>query len=206
MKQLVIAERFCLIGHILSKVFGLAGLLLVIPHADVILNLAAAGQTVFQWSMAGGGVTDILLGTAAVSIYAYRTLGLRLTLAFMLPAMFLSLGSELLGTSTGFPFGDYSYLSGLGYKIAGLVPFTIPLSWFYMGLASYLIARTGLDVDRKPSWFRQIGAIALGAPLHLLGLRSRASNESDCYAFLVLAKTGSILRDALPKLCRLVWD
>jgi putative membrane protein len=110
-------------------------------------------------------VTDILLGTAAVSIYAYRTLGLRLTLAFMLPAMFLSLGSELLGTSTGFPFGDYSYLSGLGYKIAGLVPFTIPLSWFYMGLASYLIARTGLDVDRKPSWFRQIGAIALGALL-----------------------------------------
>lgn len=163
MKQLVIAERFCLIGHIVSKAFGLAGLLLVVPHAEVILNLAAGGQTAMQWSMAGGGVADILMGTAAVSIYAYRTLGLRSTLMFMLPAMFLSLGSELLGTSTGFPFGDYSYLSGLGYKITGLVPFTIPLSWFYMGFASYLIARVGLDIAQKPSWLRHAGAIALGA-------------------------------------------
>ena len=163
MKQLVITERFCLIGHIVSKVFGLAGLLLVVPHAEVILNLAAGGQTAMQWSMAGGGVADILMGTAAVSIYAYRTLGLRSTLVFMLPAMFLSLGSELLGTSTGFPFGDYSYLSGLGYKITGLVPFTIPLSWFYMGFSSYLIARVGLDIAQKPSWLRHAGAIALGA-------------------------------------------
>ena len=169
MKQLVRAERFCLVGHIVSKAFGLAGLLLVVPHADVILNWAAAGQTVFQWSveksMAGGGVTDILLGTVAVSIYAYRMLGLRPWLAFMLPAMFLSLGSELLGTSTGFPFGDYSYLSGLGYKIAGLVPFTIPLSWFYVGFASYLIARVGLDTTLKTSWLRHVGAIVLGALL-----------------------------------------
>lgn len=165
MKQLVISERLCLIGHIGSKAFGLAGLLLVVPHAEVILNLAAAGPTVMQWSLAGGGVIDILFGTAVISIYAYRTLGLRPTLAFMLPAVFLSLGSELLGTSTGFPFGDYSYLSGLGYKIAGLVPFTIPLSWFYMGFASYLIARVGLDTAQKPSWLRHAGAIALGAML-----------------------------------------
>jgi putative membrane protein len=81
----------------------------------------------------------------------------------MLPSVFLSLGSELLGTSTGFPFGHYSYLSGLGYKIAGLVPFTIPLSWFYLGLVSYLIARAGLDVDQKPSLLRHASAIGLGA-------------------------------------------
>jgi len=39
-----------------------------------------------QWSMAGV-VADILMGTA-VSIYAYRTLGLRSTLVFMLPVCF----------------------------------------------------------------------------------------------------------------------
>ena len=38
MQQLVKAERFCLSGHILAKVFGLAGLLLVVPHAEVITN------------------------------------------------------------------------------------------------------------------------------------------------------------------------
>lgn len=163
MKQLVRAERFCLIGHIVSMAFGLAGLLLVVPHAEVILNLGETGQTAMQWSMAGGGVVYMVLGAAAVAIYGYRQLGLKATLAFMLPAVFLSLGSELLGTSTGFPFGHYSYLSGLGYKIGGLVPFTIPLSWFYVGLVSYLIARAGLEVDKKPSLLRHMGAIALGA-------------------------------------------
>ncbi|MFS0516591.1 gamma-carotene 1'-hydroxylase CruF [Nostoc sp. UIC 10607] len=165
MRQLVIAERVCLIGHIVSKAFGLVGMLLVVPNAEIIFNLSQVGETAVQLSMAGGGVVDIILGTIAVSIYAYRTLGLGTWLAFMLPAMFISLGSELLGTSTGFPFGDYSYLSGLGYKIAGLVPFTIPLSWFYVGLSSYLIARTGLKVAQKPSWGRHIAAIAVGALL-----------------------------------------
>ena len=163
MKQLVKAERFCLIGHIVSMVFGLAGLLLVVPHAEVILNLAEAGQTAMQWSMAWGGVVYMVLGAAAVALYAYRQLGLKPLLTFMLPAIFLSLGSELLGTSTGFPFGHYSYLSGLGYKIAGLVPFTIPLSWFYVGLVAYLIARAGLKVEQKPSLLRHLGAIAFGA-------------------------------------------
>ncbi|MEH1911209.1 MAG: gamma-carotene 1'-hydroxylase CruF [Nostoc sp.] len=165
MRQLVIVERVCLIGHIVSKAFGLVGMLLVIPNAEIILNLSQVGETAMQLSMAGGGVVDIILGTIAVSIYAYRTLGLGTWLAFMLPAVFISLGSELLGTSTGFPFGDYSYLSGLGYKIGGLVPFTIPLSWFYVGLSSYLIARTGLKVAQKPSWGRHIAAIAVGALL-----------------------------------------
>ncbi|MBR8834225.1 MAG: carotenoid biosynthesis protein [Stigonema ocellatum SAG 48.90 = DSM 106950] len=163
MRQLVIAERVCLIGHILAKAFGLVGILLVIPHAEIILNLGEVGEKAIQTSMANGGVIDIILGTIAVSIYAYRILGWGSWLAFMLPAVSISVGSELLGTSTGFPFGDYSYLSGLGYKIGGLVPFTIPLSWFYVGLSSYLIARAGLGVAEKPSLVRQICAIALGA-------------------------------------------
>jgi len=165
MRQLVIAERVCLIGHVLAKAFGLVGILLVIPNAEIILNLGGVGQTAMQTSMADGGVVDIILGTIAVSIYACRMLGWRTWLMFMLPSVSISVGSELLGTSTGFPFGDYSYLSGLGYKIAGLVPFTIPLSWFYVGLSSYLIARSGLEVAAKPSLVRHISAIALGALL-----------------------------------------
>jgi uncharacterized membrane protein len=165
MKQLVIAERVCLIGHILAKAFGLVGILLVIPHAEIIMNLGGVGEKAMQLSLADGGVVDIILGTIAVSIFAYRMLGWRTWLAFMLPAVSISVGSELLGTSTGFPFGYYSYLNGLGYKIAGLVPFTIPLSWFYVGLSAYLIARAGLGVAQKPSLLRQVGAIALGAML-----------------------------------------
>src|SRR4028119_2187002 len=169
MKQLVNLERFFLVGHIVAMVFGLAGLLIVLPHPELIAGLSSFGQTLFEWSMSGGGVVYIILGAAAVAIYAYRTLGLWHWLTFMVPAVFLSLGSELLGTSTGFPFGEYGYLSGLGYKVAGLVPYTIPLSWFYMGLVCYLIARAGLKIDNKSDtrllWLRHIGAIALGALL-----------------------------------------
>ncbi|MDB9538905.1 carotenoid biosynthesis protein [Anabaenopsis tanganyikae CS-531] len=165
MKQLVIAERVGLIGHIVSMVFGLVGILIVVPNAEVIFHFSEIGQTAMQWSMAGGGVVYMILGTAAVFLYGLRTLGLGRILAFMLPAILISLTSELLGTSTGFPFGHYSYLSGLGYKISGLVPFTIPLSWFYLGCVSYLLARAGLEVDTKPGWWRHIVAIALGSLL-----------------------------------------
>lgn len=170
MTRLLTIERYCLIGHLVSMAFGLAGLLLVMPHPE-FLEHVPAGSTLFSWSMAGGGVMYILLGAIAVAIYAYRTLGWRTWLAFMVPAVGISLGSELLGTSMGFPFGNYSYLSGLGYKIAGLVPFTIPLSWFYLGLVSYLLARAGLATwtaaaGRLPGqlgWFGHLAAIALGA-------------------------------------------
>lgn len=165
MKKLAIAETFCLVAHIASMAFGLAGLLVVLPNPELIINLPPIGQNFFQWSMAGGGVVYILFGAAALALYAQRTIGLRASLAFMLPAVFLSLSSELLGTSTGFPFGHYQYLSGLGYKIGGLVPFTIPLSWFYMGLACYLLARCGLKVNSGSSWLRHLGAIALASIL-----------------------------------------
>ncbi len=170
MKQLILAERLCLLAHIGAMAFGLAGLVLVLPHPEFILMLPPFGQHLFQWSMAGGGVVYIILGAIAVAIYGYRTLGWRQLMGFMGPAVFLSLGSELLGTSTGFPFGNYAYLSGLGYKIAGLVPFTIPLSWFYLGLSAYLLAMAGMDAwlaGRSPrlNWGVKIGAVLLGTLL-----------------------------------------
>jgi uncharacterized membrane protein len=158
-------ERGCLYGHILSMAFGLAGLLWVLPHPEFVANLPEFGKTAFRWSLMGGGVFYMLLGAAAVAIYAFRTLGLWHGLGFMIPAIALSLSSELLGTSTGFPFGDYRYLSGLGYKIAGLVPFTIPLSWFYLGFSAYWLARVGLGRRSRSSWVTVGGAILLGAML-----------------------------------------
>ncbi|NEQ40145.1 MAG: carotenoid biosynthesis protein [Okeania sp. SIO3I5] len=165
MKKLTIAERYLLLAHILSMVFGLAGLLIVIPSPEIIVSLPPIGQTAFQWSMAGGGAAYIIFGALAVALYGIRNLGIGTTLAFLLPSVFLSLSSELLGTSTGFPFGDYAYLGGLGYKVAGLVPFTIPLSWFYMGFVCYLLARCGLQVNSSSSWIRHLGAIAIAAIL-----------------------------------------
>ncbi|ELR96831.1 gamma-carotene 1'-hydroxylase CruF [Gloeocapsa sp. PCC 73106] len=164
-KSLLTTEYCLLIGHILSMGFGLAGILIVLPNPDFIASLPEVGKTAFAWSMVGGGVVYMILGIATVSVYAYRTVGKWHWLSFMLPALLISLGSELLGTSTGFPFGHYRYLSGLGYKIAGLVPFTIPLSWFYLGFSAYLIAKLGLANRSIPNWLKTSLAIALGSLL-----------------------------------------
>ena len=163
MTTLTRVERSLVIGHILSMAFGLAGLLLVLPHPDFIASLPPIGKTAFAWSMAGGGVMYMLLGMSAVAVYAYRTLGVWHSLGFMLPALAISLTSELLGPSTGFHFGHYRYLTGLGYKIAGLVPFTITLSWFYLGFSAYLIARAGLNNKISQNWLKMVASITLGA-------------------------------------------
>ena len=165
MKRVSSTENYLLIGHILAMGFGLAGIILVLPNPDFLAELAKFewGTTIFGWSMAGGGVVYMVLATVAVALYAYRTLGVWHWLSFMIPAIALSLGSELLGTSTGFPFGEYRYLSGLGYKIAGLVPFTIPLSWFYLGFSAYIIALVGLKRFNISNWLRQLGAIVCGS-------------------------------------------
>jgi len=169
MKRLLLTERACLGLHVFSMAFGLAGLLLVLPNAEFIANLPPFGLELFGWSMSQGGVGYIILGAIAVALHAYRNLGLRTLLSFLLPALVLSLSSELIGTSTGFPFGAYHYLSGLGYKIAGLVPFTIPMSWFYMGFVCYVLARAAMqglgNLAGLPQWVRHVGAIAGGAIL-----------------------------------------
>ena len=62
-----------------------------------------------------------------------------------LPAFFavyaISLGSELLGTSFGIPFGAYSYDRALGPMWLERVPVIIPLSWFVMATSSFALTR-----------------------------------------------------------------
>jgi uncharacterized membrane protein len=172
LQRRVLIERLCLGGHVGAMLFGLAGLLLVMPHPEFIMALPEFGQQAFQLSLGNGGVVYMILATIAISLYAQRTVGTDRWLKFMVPSIVLSLTSELLGTSTGFPFGHYRYLSGLGYKIAGLVPFTIPLSWFYLGFSAYVLAaaglsglarRRGLAVGLTGSWLMVAASIGLGS-------------------------------------------
>ena len=158
-------SRIILGLHIGSMVFGVLGLLWVLPNPDFVAQLSDLGMQVFSWGMTGGGAIYIIFGAIAVALYGWDTIGKERLIAFAVPAIFLSLGSELLGTSTGFPFGHYAYLSGLGYKIAGLVPFTIPLSWFYMGFVCYLLARSALAARGINGIWQSIGGVTIGAIL-----------------------------------------
>ncbi|AFY38736.1 protein of unknown function DUF422 [[Leptolyngbya] sp. PCC 7376] len=158
-------EEYLLWSHVIAMVFGLAGLLLVLPHPGFIASLPEFGMVAFRLSMANGGVMYMVLGMLAIALYGYRLLGAVKLLTFLIPALAISVSAELMGTSTGFPFGAYHYTTGLGYKIAGLVPFTIPLSWFYLGFSSFLIARVGLQKYNLPRWAYTLAAIALGSLL-----------------------------------------
>ena len=53
MNRWVLIERFCLAGHVVAMAFGLAGLLLVLPHPEFIATLPPIGQRLFGWSMEG---------------------------------------------------------------------------------------------------------------------------------------------------------
>lgn len=65
----------------------------------------------------------------------WRTIGLTFVAGSVIGG-----ASELIGTTTGFPFGAYAYTIWLGPKIADHVPYFIPPSWFAMSIVSFELA------------------------------------------------------------------
>lgn len=70
----------------------------------------------------------------------------------------VSLSAELAGTSMGWLFGPYEYTSLLGPKIMGLVPWLIPVSWFFMAAPAYGLT-TRLELPMPVRWL--LGACLL---------------------------------------------
>ena len=94
----------------------------------------------FTWAFHGFAVGNMLFGGLAVVLHALASNGYRALAAF-LAVYFVSLASELMGTGWGIPFGPYSYTGLLGAKWFGLVPLLIPLSWFTVSWAAWVMAR-----------------------------------------------------------------
>ncbi len=149
--------------HAALTVFSLAGLLIALPHPEWWAHHRAA-VAVFAFGMTYGGALHIATGAAAMFAYGGYVLGWRRTAIFAGVAVTLSLASELLGTRTGLPFGSYAYTDLLGPKVLERVPVAIPLSWFAVGLACYLLA---LCAAQRRGWCRPWVAIAGGAWLLL---------------------------------------
>ena len=61
-------------------------------------------------------------------LHAAYLLGWKRASVFFGVSAVLSLGSELLGTISGFPFGDYYYTDVLGPKLFSRVPLLIPVT------------------------------------------------------------------------------
>ena len=125
--------------HALALAFGLFGILVAIPHPQLFAGNAAA-LAFYPVALSGTGGTGMILGAAAMLAFGFAALGVRRTLLFFVAATTISAAAELTGTKTGWPFGGYEYTSFLGAKLLGRVPFPIPLSWFSMGFASFVLA------------------------------------------------------------------
>jgi uncharacterized membrane protein len=122
---------FTVLGY---ATFGLHPQLLVrVPQVAGLYGIA------FRFFAVG----HVLIAGAVLVLFLSLYAGRRWLAAFA-TLYAISLASELLGTSMGIPFGEYSYTPLLGIKWFNLVPLVIPLSWFFMALPSYALALRAL--------------------------------------------------------------
>ena len=149
-------------AHVLALLVGLFGILIAIPHPELWAG-RPRDAAIFAFALNKMGGAAMVLGAAAMLAYGLAALGARRTLLFFLAATVISATAELTGTKTGWPFGGYEYTDFLGWKLLGRVPLAVPLSWFTMGFASFVLADAIAAQRRWPR--RTLASIVLGAGL-----------------------------------------
>ena len=151
--------RLLFVAHLAALGFGLAGLLIALPHPELWRGEPNAIR-VYDFGMKYAGSLHIVFGTLAMGAFGVAAIGWRKTAVFFGCAVPISLASELVGTGTGWPFGNYAYTDFLGYKVLDHVPFSIPLSWFYVGFACVLLGSAiarGRDLRPRSVWSVGLG-------------------------------------------------
>lgn len=124
--------RGAFLGHLALIVFSSLAMVTVLNGPPGPWLTQEPNATIMRLAWTFSGPTYVVLGALAALLHATGRLGARRAWLLLIIGSAVSLGSELLGTATGFPFGEYRYTPLLGYRILGLVPFPIPISWFYM--------------------------------------------------------------------------
>jgi putative membrane protein len=122
--------------------------------------------TVLRLGWKFSGPTYVVLGAIAALLHVTGQIGWRKSLAMFVVASGVALGSELTGTATQLPFGEYQYTTLLGYRILDLVPFPIPISWYYMIMGSLVITGRLLAArDDNATWWKwaAVGGLILVA-------------------------------------------
>jgi putative membrane protein len=143
-----------LILQALIVIASLLGYGIFTARPDLLMQVDPQARF-FTWAFHGFAIGNMFFGGLAVVADALDRNRMAAFYAFL--AVYVgSLISELMGTGLGIPFGPYSYTSLLGPKWFTLVPLLIPLSWFTMCWACWVMAR-----QRAAG----IGAILLGTSL-----------------------------------------
>lgn len=104
----------------------LAWLITALAIAAQIAYPLTSGEPLRQLTIA-----TVLTAATAVLMQAWSTYGLRYAAIYLSVTAGFAFLIELVGVTTGWPFGEYSYAETLGSKIHG-VPVLVPLAWVMM--------------------------------------------------------------------------
>jgi putative membrane protein len=151
------AERFTW-AHAALIAMSIVAFQLIVDQPPPAWVDRALWTAAYAHGMSLTGPLYIITGFAAALAGTIALLGAWPAIRAAAVVILISLGVELLGTSTGVPFGPYGYGNHLGIKVLGLVPVVIPLSWFLMLYASLAIA---LRFERGPVFTATVAALGL---------------------------------------------
>lgn len=169
--------KILFVCHLAALVIGLGCLLLILPHPE-LWDTNPIGENIFQFVLRSAGTLHVILGAATMLLFGLLFVGLRKTLIFFVGSTLVSLIMALLATSRSSPFGVDAYPTLPGFKVAGIVPYSIPLSLFYMGFTSYLLSSkltSGLRLRGRTLWSLFLGTYLLA--IWGLALNSALASE-----------------------------
>lgn len=131
-------ENTAILALAVFTAMAVAGYAIFALHPE---RLAAAPTSAiaYGYAMKWFPPGHIIAGGIALGLVLWKRAGAR-WIAALVMLYLISLGAEMLGTTSGVPFGPYRYSDGLGIKWFEHVPILIPLSWFVMALPSYALA------------------------------------------------------------------
>ena len=85
-------------------------------------------------------IATVYVAALSMSLHALYSYGWKFAYRFVLTTFFYALIIEIIGTSTAWPFGQYSYSPTLGAQLWG-VPLVVPCAWMMMAYPSLMMAR-----------------------------------------------------------------
>ena len=108
----------------------------------MLLGLSAffmASVEMPQWSYIASAVSAVMFATP--SFWAAKMwLGWRNAILLFIIFGFYALVIEAAAIGTGFPYGEFGYSDRIGYKLFGVVPWTVAFAWAPLLLGAYSLA------------------------------------------------------------------
>ena len=89
-----------------------------------------------------GSVAALFILSLPLFYFLYKKFGWKVLMQLVLTLSIVGLAIEYIGLVTGLPYGQFVYTGHLGYKLFGILPWTVGLSWMPLVIGSVALAYT----------------------------------------------------------------